>query len=216
MKRILVLFLCFIVCPVFAQKATGFCSNMAPRVYVRPRIGTPQYSSAYSKEEFLKKSGRPTDPNTLGLTVVEMSMNAKVSPSVQQRSGEICVGISKLEVELYFPTFKVYIDKKYPHSSCEYKIIKEHENYHVAVAQQALIFYKKDVEKAAYKALKGLSPRIVHSQSEIQAAVDSLSSPVFSAVNAVIQHINRKLIEKNAAIDTPEMYRATTAKCSHW
>ena len=180
MRKLIFLFLLFTVWPVFAQNAIPFCSKMTPRVYVRTQIGNPQYISQYSKMDFLKKEGRMMDENTLGLTVVRMDIKSKVLPSLQEQGGKICVSLSDVEVELYYPVFKVYIDKKYMPSSCEYRIIKEHEDYHVAVAQQAITFYKSDVERVVKNTLKNLSPKIVRSQNEIQPVVDQMGETIIN------------------------------------
>lgn len=216
MKKVFVLLLCLSVWPVFAQNATSFCTSMVTRVHVTTRIGNPKYVSSYSKTEFLQKAGRKFDPYTLGLTVSEMSIQAKATPSLDQFADRICVGISDLDVVLDYPNLTVYIDKKYAPSSCEYKIIKDHENYHVMVAQQALPFYKKDIENAIYKALQKMSPKVVYSTQDIQPTLHQLTDSVLSSVQPVLKHINAKLLEKNAAIDTPEMYRQTTAMCKNW
>ena len=216
MKKLLLFLFCYSVWPVLAQNAMPFCSSMTTQVHVQTSIGNPKYISLYSKKEFLKKNNRKFDPHTLGLTVVEMGVEMQAKPSVTERAGQFCVGLADVDIKLYYPVLTVYIDKKYEPSSCEYQIIKSHENYHVAVAQQAMSFYKKDVEQAAYKALERQMPKVVTSQQNIQATVNQLSDAILNDLNPVIQHINQKLVEKNAAIDTPEMYKATTAKCSDW
>ncbi len=216
MKKILLFLFCFSVWPVLAQNAMPFCKNMTTRVHVQTSIGNPKYISQYSKKEFLQKNNRPIDPHTLGLTVVEMGIDIQAKPAVEEQSGRFCVGVADLDVKLYYPVLTVYIDKKYEPSSCEYQIIRSHENYHVEVAQQAMTFYKKDVEKAAYKALQAQFPKLVSSQSEVASVVNGMAVSISNALDPVIQYINKKLEEKNAAIDTPAMYKATTAKCSNW
>lgn len=216
MKKILFLFLCFSVWPVFAQNAIPFCMSMTTRVHVKTHIGNPKYVTSYSREEFLKKTGRRQDERTLGLTAFHMAVDTKVTPSVEQQFEQICVSISDLDVNLYYPDLTIYIDKKYAPSSCEYQVIKDHENYHVAVAQRALTFYKKDVENVVYDTLRRMSSKIVYSKEEVQPTVARMSDTITAALQPLLQHINAKLVEKNAAIDTPEMYEQTTQRCKNW
>lgn len=216
MRRILLFLLCFTVWPVFAQNAIPFCMSMATRVNITTRIGNPKYITTYSRKEFLKKTKQKENPYTLGLTLYNMAVDIKTVPSIENKFNQICVGISDLNVDLYYPEIVVYIDKKYAPSSCEYKVIKEHENYHVAVAQSALTFYKNDIENAVNKALLKLSPKIVYSEGEIHPTLARMTATVLESVKPVILHINKKLLEKNAAIDTKEMYQATTNMCKNW
>lgn len=216
MKKLFLLLLCLSVSPVLAQNATPFCTTMATRVHIRTRPGNPQFISLYSREEFLQKAETQVSPYTLGLTVAKLDVSVKTTPTLTEQLGQICVGLSDVDIEMSYPTLTVYIDKKYMPSSCAYQTIKEHENYHVAVAQQALSFFRPDVENAAAKALMRLAPKIVYSKDEIQGVVNKLTNAVVMALQPVVNHINGKLIEKNAAIDTKEMYQATTAVCKDW
>ena len=215
MKRLFVL-LFFIVSPVFAENATPFCTRMSTRIIVRTKVGNPQYLTQYSRKDFLRKAGVPNSPYTLGLTVAKLDVTAAAKPSLSTQYNEICVGIKEIDIEMSYPDLTVYIDKKYPPSSCEYQTIKEHEDYHVNVAQQALSFFKPDVEKLVYDEAAKIVPQVVYSKDDIQPTVNKQVNIILSALQPLIQHINKKLSEKNAAIDTPEMYKATTAVCHNW
>ena len=216
MKKLLLLGLCFLVSPVFAQNAIPFCTSMSTRVNVRTRPGNPQYITQFSREEFLKKANVQTSTYTLGLTVAKLDVSIESKPSIKEQLGQICVGISEVNIEMRYPKLTVYIDKKYAPSSCEYQTIKEHENYHVAVAQQALTFFRRDIEDAAAKALSRMSPKLVYSRNDIPPAVTKQVNTITAAIQPVVDHINKKLVEKNQAIDTKEMYQQTTAVCKNW
>lgn len=216
MKQLLLFLLLFSVSPVFAENAMPFCTKMVTRIYVRAKPGNPQYITQYSKEDFLKKAKAKLSPYTLGLTVSKPDVSIQTKPSILKQLDQICVGLEEIDVELGYKELTVYIDKKYAPSSCEYKTIKEHENYHVEVANQALSFFRPDVENVVSQAISQLSPKVVTSQDEIQPTVNKFASTLLKEIQPVIAHINKKLSEKNAAIDTPEMYQATTAVCKNW
>ena len=216
MKRLFLLFLLLSVSPVFAQNATHFCTSMTSRIHIKARPGNPQYITQYSRKDFLRKTGGDFSQYTLGLTVSKLDVNIEIKPAITQQLSEICVGIQDVEVELKYPSIQVYIDKKYPPSSCEYQVIKEHEDYHVAVAQQALTFFKPDVERVVSDTLRGMTPKIVYSRSDIPHIVERQVKVLTNALQPVVKHINAKLAEKNKAIDTKEMYQATTAVCKNW
>jgi len=221
-KLFLLLFSCCLVWPVFAQNAKPFCSSMDPKVTVRARFCNPKYNSQYSRAEFLKKANvAKSDPHLLservtGLTVGSLDPTLRVAPSLERKSGQMCVTLKEIDVELSCPALTVYIDKKYAPSSCEYQVVRKHENYHVAVWQQAPTFFKKDVEKALHNVLKQMSPKIVHSQKEVDEAADQMRQTVYQTIKSVHENIIRKIKEKHAAIDTTEIYRETTEMCHNW
>ncbi|MBQ4472120.1 MAG: hypothetical protein II942_02615 [Alphaproteobacteria bacterium] len=216
MKKLFILLFCFLVSPVFAQNATPFCTAMTTRIHVKTRPGNPQYVTQYSREQFLQKAHSGQSPYTLGLTVARLDVTFKTKPQLSEQDGQICVALKEVEVEIKYPELVVYIDKKYMPSSCEYQVIREHENYHVAVAQQALSFFRPDIERIVSDTIAAQKPAIVYQRQEIQSEVTKFNRAISDALAPVIAHINKKLIEKNAAIDTKEMYAATTAVCKNW
>ena len=216
MKRLFVFLSCFIVLPVLAQNAIPFCTSMSTRITVRTKPGNPQYITQYSREDFLRKADAQYSPYTLGLTVVKPEVTVSVKPDLKELLGQICVALSDVEIEMSYPSMTVYIDKKYMPSSCEYRTIKEHEDYHVNVAQQALSFFRPDVERVVSQTVETFSPKIVFSRSEISPEVNKFASKINEALKPVVKHIKSKLDEKNAAIDTQEMYHKTTAVCQNW
>ena len=110
----------------------------------------------------------------------------------------------------------VYIDKKYKPSSCEYKVIKNHENYHVAVAQQAMIFFKPDVEAQVQKSLQKIKPQIVSTPEEKDQVLKNQFNQIMNDLKPLINHINTVTAKKNYQIDTPESYEKTKALCKNW
>lgn len=216
MKQLFLLLFCCLVSPVFAQNAIPFCTKMSTRVHVRTHPGNTEYVTLYSRNEFLKKAEVPYSPYTLGLTRSILDVEVETNPKLEEQAGQICVALSDVIVTLHYPKLIVYIDKKYPPSSCEYKTIREHENYHVAVAQEALSFFRQDVEDVVSKAVMKLSPKIVRSRQDIMPVVTDYNSSVKEALRPIVNHINKVLVKKNQAIDTREMYENTTAVCPNW
>lgn len=216
MKKLFLFLSLFIVSPVLAQNAMPFCTQMSTRVLVKTKTGNPKYITSYSRREFLRKAKAPYSPHTLGLTVAEFDISTRFTPQIEQYAGQFCVSLKNVEVTLSYPSLTVYIDKKYPAKSCEYKVIKEHEDYHVAVSQHALTFFKPDVERVLSQTLASLRPKIVNNERDIQSAFLKMQQAINTNLHPVIQHINTTMAKKNAAIDTKESYQKTTALCQNW
>jgi hypothetical protein len=213
MKYILIL---LIVSFFYSQNANAFCESVDTQIILEADAGTVEYRTDLSKNEFLKLHGGKVSPNTLGLTVVQLEAKSIADPFLEQKGRKACVGVRKISVKIGYDTLRVYIDKKYRKGTCEYKVIKDHEDYHVRVGKEAVYFFRPDVEKALKKAVRRLKPIVVHSQAEVQPAFEKQVNQIMSEIQPVINHMNAKIAEKNYQIDTPESYRKTTALCSHW
>lgn len=212
MKQLL---LC-LICLFFAANASAFCEAPAPQFVLRMRPGTVVYNTDLSRGQFIKQAPGKVSPNTLGLTVAKMEITGKAVPFLKQQRLDACVSLKEVHLELGYGALTVYIDKKYKPGSCEYEVIKEHENYHVSVFQQAMNFFKPDVERALRSALSKVKPQVVSSQAMVDQMAQQQFQQVMREVQPMLDHINAKIAEKNYLIDTPESYRDTTALCKNW
>ncbi len=210
------IFILLIVSFFWTQNANAFCQSVDTQVVLETETATVEYRTDRSRHEFLKEYGGKVSPNTLGLTVVQLGANSVADPFLEQRGKKACVGVRKISVKIGYDKLRVYIDKKYRPKSCEYRVVKDHENYHVRVAKEAVYFFRPDIEKALRKAVRRVKPVIVHSQAEVQPAFEKQVRQIMSDVQPFIDHMNKKIAEKNYQIDTPESYRKTTALCKNW
>ena len=200
----------------FVQNANAFCDTLSTRVYISMNPGNVKYITTRSKHDFIKASPHPVSPNTLGLTVSRLGIKGDARPNVEVEGDKMCVSLGTLNFTMGYDDLTVYIDKKYKPDSCEYKVIKNHENYHVAVAQQAMIFFKPDVEKQIQKSLEKIKPQIVKDASERDRVLQSQFNQVMDDLKPLINHINKVTAQKNYQIDTPESYAKTKALCKNW
>ena len=193
------------------------CQRFVPRIVISTKQPKVKYITNLSRENFVKESPHKVSPNTLGLTVVEMDNTSFITvPQVKRMGKKLCVGIKEVKFHLGIKSIKVFIDKKYKKNTCEYRVIKRHEDYHVAVSKQALEFYRPDIEKLLKKTVRQLIPEIAYNNEEAQKIIDTQSKKIYDALQPAIKHISEKIAEKNYEIDTPESYKATTKLCKNW
>lgn len=213
MKR----FIFCLLCLFLSQNANAFCRRISPWALVETRTGTVQYITHLSRDEFLRNAPHKMSPNTLGMTVSKLGMTGSAEPDIQQVDNRtVCVQIQRMDLVIGYDTLEVYIDKKYDPGSCEYEVVKEHENYHVRVSQDAMMFFKPDIEQALDTALSHLEPEYAHSKEEAQRIFNNQFNRVIREIQPLIDHINQKIAEKNYIIDTPESYAETSALCDNW
>ena len=209
---------CAILSLFLSQNASAFCDTLNVRVDISTNPGNVQYITTKSKDEFIRGSKQVVSPNTLGLTVSNLTVSAKARAKIEELGNQYCASLGALHFNMGYESgdLKVYIDKKYKPGSCEYEVIRQHEDYHVKVAQQAVLFFKPDIEKKIHEVVGKLRPQVVRSKKEADAVVQSQSNQISAELMPLIDHINKTIAAKNAAIDTPESYAKTTAMCKNW
>lgn len=212
MKKLLIILLYLF----WAQNANALCEKNNIEINIKVRPGKVIYDSNYSRNEFGKLVKGPVSPNTLGLTVSNMIVAMTGETYAKPEGQRFCVGLKSITFTIGYEQIMVYIDKKYPRNSCNYNVIKEHEDYHVDVSQQALKFFRPDIEKELRKAVANLRPEYAYSAERGKQIRDKQFKQIQERIKPLRQHINLKIAEKNYLIDTPHSYQETTKKCPKW
>jgi hypothetical protein len=218
------LVLCFSVCFFWAQNATAFCYRQPVKVKVKTSIPKPKYHHNLTADRFpaqiSTKKKHNKDMEMRGLTVSKLEVTGQASSYVKQNKTEVCVGLKEVTFEFKLNSLDVYIDKRYAKNSCAYREIKEHEDIHAGIFSQAVPFYKPDLEKALQRAVDSLVTHSLPISSANQEKVNKLTDQDFQKVirdiSPVLDHMNKKVMEKNEAIDTYESYMEISKKCPKW
>ncbi len=206
---------------LLSQNASAFCDKMVTRVYVDMMPGNPTYITTKSRQDFISTAQQKVSPNTLGLTIAQLSVSGQAESDSDLKTddeGNLCASLGTVRFKMGYDAgnLKVFIDKKYRPESCEYEVIKEHENYHVAVAQQAMEFFKQDVENQIHHSISKMRPQKVRTAEEYQAVVNRQFQQIIQELTPLLKHINATIAEKNYVIDTQESYEATRELCQNW
>ncbi len=205
-----ILFLCFYTLCV---QAACESYDSEPAIQLTMRYGKVYYDNTKSN------SGFPAKPyaSTMGLTVSEFKqdMNAD-SMVVPQKDGTYCVMIKQVNASVGFPRLDIYIDKKYRPNSCNYKVIKEHEEYHARVQQEGLKFFAPKIRQAFKIAVKKIKPEQAYSKEQAQNLATQMLLKVRQEVTPTLDYVQKKLTEENMVIDTNESYESETKKCKKW
>ena len=185
-----------------------------PFVQVNVNYGKIFYDNTKPNTEFPVEK---YDKNVRGLTHCELKTSAEIKPFIKDiGKGRYCVGVEKLTVNTGFPRIDVYIEKKYKPGTCNYTVVKNHENYHVRVQQEGLKFFSGKIKKAYQIASNNIEPRLVTSESEARNAVKNMLEQITKATQPTVSYVTEQLKIKNKAIDTEESYTQETKKCPNW
>ncbi len=216
MKSMKKSFLFFLLYFLYAQNANALCAKNRIKINITAPNPVVIYDSSHTHEEFAHLTKANVQANTLGLTTATMQVGMNGKTYAQQEGNRVCIGLKTINFTLGYQSLKVYIDKKYPKNSCNYKVIKDHEDYHVAVFQQALTFFRPDIERELREAVKNLRPEYAYTETRANQIMQKQFNQIQKKIKPLLDHINRKIAEKNYAIDTPESYRKTTKLCPKW
>jgi len=198
---------------VTCDRATG-----SPYVSLEVNPGRINYITDRSKAGLrrLHSGYRTADANwsPIGLTVAELGFGLAISVRAESMAdGRFCAEIAAVEATLGYDDIDVYIASEYPHGSCQYNAILDHERLHVIVFQETLNRFFSRVEAALRHAADTAKPILVRdpdkATKKFQSALERVAKPLFHQINAATD-------EGNGALDTLENYQREQDNCVSW
>lgn len=150
----------------------------------------------------------------MGLTLAEFQMTLSLRVIIQPLGGNrYCAFPSVVTVNMGYPDFIIYIDRRYPRGTCESDAVRRHEKTHVAIYRDALDKYVPWVETRFKQALKRLQPVFLRSPDR---AGDIVQERVRRKLEALLKKMHTAAGRANAEIDTPAQYDSIQKQCGNW
>ncbi len=155
----------------------------------------------------------PAEGAILGLTRRNDQVSLRVrADSVSLPDGRICIWAEDIQAMVGDPEMDVYVAANYQVGTCEYNVVLQHENQHVAINRSVLQAYAPRIGAGLREAVHRLFPMITTHREDLQRLPDIL----IDAIRPVWGSMQRELRERNGTIDTPESYRRTATLCTNW
>lgn len=153
-----------------------------------------------------------------GLTMAEHELKTSYQFQAMQRGqgGPYRIWASSVDVIFQYDKMDVYLSSKYPVGSCQYNVIFNHENQHVAINQRVLAKYKTLMLRALgsarnipTKANPMQVSNLVQGKALIASRIDGILFPLYD-------RFKTEVAVENGKIDTMANYRRTQALCHSW
>lgn len=207
-----------------ADRYDDFCSASRSQVPVNLNInyGEVEYLHDLKHSSFARYLRREMDmkaklaQTVRGLTVAEASFGIQGNAEVTKMGNRYCVRLANVDVTFGYSRIVVLIDKKYKEKSCEYKVIKEHEDTHVYLNRQVLTEFAPRIKQKVNEVAASIPPRVEYTKVRAEKALSEMLAKVQEAVKPDMAEFRILQDERNQAIDTKENYRATTNMCDRW
>lgn len=126
--------------------------------------------------------------------------------------GRSCIWPETVDARIGDPEMDVYVAANYPVGSCEYTVILEHENTHVAINRSVLQAYGQRIGAALRQAVSRMFPIITANPQDANRLPKVLINAVQPQVDAMLEELRRR----NGEIDTPESYKRAHERCQNW
>jgi hypothetical protein len=155
----------------------------------------------------------PTGWIVLGVTITSDHLTVQLRPVVAaQANGPLCVWVTDVAARIGDPELDVYVAANYPEGTCEYSVVRDHENQHVEINRSVVRAWGPRIGAQLRELVARSFPRVIASRAD----VPKLPSMLIDRLQPLLTAMTEELRQKNGAIDTPENYRRTSARCKNW
>jgi hypothetical protein len=181
-------------------------------------MADPVYSSAEGRARITALSGLPSRDSgmfTTGLTRTATNLDLRVQAwQVDLGGGRRCVGVARVEGVWKITSLTVDIAREYPPGGCQYRVIRAHEDEHVAISREAFRHWTPRAEAALREAAARIRPRVAASGPDTVTA--EFKDRLMAAMKPTFDAFTAELKVRNGAIDTPANYRRVNGQCRDW
>ena len=178
-------------------------------------VGDTVYTGERSRNVISALSGKGGGLTTLGLT--QNNTEVRIIPQIWSFNlggGRSCAGLGRVEASWRITKLFVDIASEYPPGGCNYRVIRDHENQHVAFAHAAFQDWAPRIKLALQNAAAGIAPQITKAD-QTQTAKE-IEGRLMAALRPVFDGFAADMRSRNDSIDTMENYRNTAKLCPKW
>ncbi|MGE5537854.1 MAG: hypothetical protein ACM30I_04500 [Gemmatimonas sp.] len=194
------------------------CARLIRPTEVRiDRIAAPvTYKLDESAAEIGARSGLTSQPGSVvrGLTQSAFHSQLSVTFATMQTSAGVCVQPAAIELHIGFDPVIVYIERDYGRGSCQYEAIDGHEQQHVRNMDTALDAWLPRI-RAALDAAADDRRYPMLARDEEAAQTDGVAI-INAALDVPLDGFARDRAAMDAALDSPDSYKALKASCATW
>jgi hypothetical protein len=199
------------------------CPPLDEKIAVTLKISDPPpiYSNALTANGIMDLEQKRTGivnlgkrGRTMGITSYTPRFQLAANSKAQAAGSGYCVYLTEVIADYGFNTHEVFIAKEFPLDSCEYNVVLDHENQHVAINRTTLAEYAPKVRAALEQAVAaGIGP--IYSPTPRVGGTDVLQR-IAQQVAPVLRAAQQTQSKRNAGIDTAGNYHDTSKKCGEW
>ena len=202
------------------SEAYSQCSDIffSPEIDIKYSYGKLKYDYSKDKEEITKLANNTGILEkgifALGLSSIDINFDIKtenVTDFIDKNS--FCVYPQKIIISIYFKNPTIYISNQLKKESCEYNLVKRHEQTHIQINKAALDYYLPLFYRGAEKIANNISPINVSALSDINKASDQIAEQFNQKFYIIFNYVKQQILEEQQKLDNQNNYQYENKLC---
>ena len=191
--------------------------GIKPQLNFRSSYGELTYNHDYDQENLniLSEQGITKEEGmfTAGLSLLDVDWSVSLNTIIREVDGHTCVIPANLDVFVGYRNPVIYISSDIEEGTCEYKLIKRHEQQHQQINVSVLEHYLPTIKKAFEDELSSLKARVVDGEKTSDDITDEMNSDYVFAVRPIVNRFQITLQLEHKHLDTRENYEFESNLC---
>lgn len=189
----------------FPVSAWGSCPIIAPNITITLDLKPVKYDHSLDRAQIRVKS------NASGLVSghLQGNVNVKVVPKTQKTADGKCIFFRTAEV-LITNTPILRIASNFPKGSCEYNVVKIHEEKHVKVMTDFLNAVPQDYQSYLEKAFTGKVSASMENKHALKQDILKVAQDFVNIINRDQSRIHQR------DVDHPDKVADERKQCHNW
>ncbi len=204
-----------------SSEAYSQCSDIffSPEININYSYGKLRYDYSKTKEEITKLANNSGALEkgifALGLSSMDINFDIKtenISDYINKSS--FCVYPQKITISIYFKNPTIYISSQLKKDSCEYNLVKRHEQTHIQINKTALDYFLPLFYKGAEKIANNISPINVFALSDINKASDQIVEQFNQEFYLIFNYVKQQILKEQQKLDNQNNYQYENNLCT--
>ena len=188
-----------------------------PQLNFRSSYGELTYNHDYDQEilDILSEQGITKEEGmfTAGLSLLDVDWSVSLNTITRDVGEHTCVIPASLDVFIGYRNPVIYISSDIEEDTCEYKLIKRHEQQHQQINVSVLEHYLPTIKKAFENELSVLKAKVVEDDKTSDDITDEMNSEYVFAVRPIVNRFQITLQLEHEHLDTRENYEYESNLC---
>lgn len=155
----------------------------------------------------------PAGQRALGITLTKTMFGLQAASQIMTRGNGYCVYLTSVDVDFGWNRVEVYVPTDFPKGSCQYNVVLDHENQHVAINRALLREFAPRLRARLEAILAGTKPLYTRSPN---GATDVALADLNKQLSGMLKEFESLQKSRNAGIDSPANYTALSGMCKDW
>ena len=194
-------------------------ATRSPTVILNPSPGRVTYSrqhdikglAALRQQNGHASTGRGA---AVGLAQTQLGFRMETNVAVQSNGADgYCVYLTSVKATLGYDDINVYLASDYPVASCQYRVIREHEDRHVSIYRSNLAEFTQNLRARLVSDATSMGAYRTRNQS---TAARDLQKQLHDRLAPILKNMETALHRNQRAIDTRASYASEQSRCPDW